>query len=103
MDIRNVGKNGGVERSDDRPTRAGAKRDVVMIPFTPRDEARISDTSREAAAAVENLAERARRDDSGRQAIVAEAVRKLANGDLDSEASAAATARRLLDARFLSA
>lgn len=101
MDIRNVDKNGGVEPS--RPKRSEQKRDV-LIPTPPRDEARISSESRATAATVENLAERARTvGSSGRDDVVARAMARLLGGELDSEAVLGATARRLLDAKFLSA
>lgn len=101
MDIRNVDKNGGVEPN--RPKRSEQKRDV-LIPLPPRDEAKISKESRAVATTVENLAERARTAGaSERDDVVARAMAKLLGGELDSEAVLDATARRLLDAKFLSA
>ncbi len=101
MDIANVGKNGGVERSGDRAKRADGT-GVVLIPQPPRDEARISSESRETAAAVTNLADRVRNLPAERAELVAAAKAKLLAGDLDGDAVFGATARRLLDAQFKS-
>jgi hypothetical protein len=101
MNIRNVGKSGNVERTEERRSRPAARRDV-LTPQPPRDEARISDTSRETAASVENLAERARQVPADRRQVVADAVEKLNKGELDGEAAAAGAARRLLGGNFLS-
>lgn len=101
MDIRNVGKNGGVEPGSDRPKPIGSK--PVVIPFPPKDEASISRASRESAAAIATLAERARNSSSERAEIVAAAKAKLLGGELDGEAVVRATAQKLLDAKFLSA
>jgi hypothetical protein len=101
MDIRHVGKGGNVERTEERPSRPAARRDV-LTPQPPRDEARISDTSRETAASVENLAERARQVPADRRQVVADAVEKLNKGELDGEAAAAGAARRRLGGKFLS-
>jgi len=100
MDIRNIGKTGNVDRSGDRPKRTEAPRDYV-IPSVARDEAKISQKSRETAAAVEGLTERARRDGSERAGVVEAARTKLQNGGLDAPAVLAATAERLLGAKFL--
>jgi hypothetical protein len=102
MDIRNVTNHANVERSNDRTKRAEAQR-TVIIPSVGRDEASISSAGRETAAAVEGLAERARRGDRDRDQVVARAMQKLISGELDGSDAIGATAQRLLDARFLSA
>jgi len=101
MDIRNVANQGNVERRGDRAKKPGSLRTVV-IPGPARDEASISATGRGMAAAIGNLAARARTSDDGREALVADAMRKLGRGELDGEAVVAATATRLLDAKFFS-
>lgn len=100
MDIRNVANQGNVERAGDRTKKAGPLRTVV-IPAVARDEAKISSAGRETAAAIEGLAERARRDGPERDAVVAEARRKLMSGELDAPSTTRATAQRLLDAGFV--
>ncbi len=101
MDIRNVAKNGGIESANGRAKRTEARRDV-LIPRPARDEARISGESQKTATAVTNLAERARAaGSSDREAIVAAAAQKLADGELDGEKTIRATAERLLAAKFL--
>lgn len=99
MNIHDIGKAGNVDRSGDRTTKAGARRDV-LVPQAPRDEAKISASSREAAATVDALTERARREDGGREELVARALAKLRSGELDGEPVVAATARKLLAAKF---
>lgn len=99
MDIRNVGSKSSVDRASDRSKRTEAKRDDAA-PAVRRDEARISSTSRDTAAAVEGLAERARRDDTDREALVTAAMRKLMNGELDGAEALQGTAQRLLDGKF---
>lgn len=100
MDIRNIGSNGPVERSGDRLKRTESRRAGDASPVT-RDEATISAGSRETAAAVQGLAERSKQDDAGREVKVAAAMKKLMNGELNERAVHAATAERLLDAKFL--
>lgn len=100
MDIRHVSGNGNVERPGDRSRKAEPK--VVLIPAVGRDEAKISSTGRQTAAAVAGLAARARQAGGEREAIVAAAAAKLQRGELDGEPVAAATAERMLAARFLS-
>jgi hypothetical protein len=101
MDIRNVAKNGAVEPGNGRAKRADAK-PVVLIPQPPRDEARISSESQKAAAAITNLAERARNLPPERADVVANAMTKLLGGELDTDAVFASTARRLAESKFLS-
>jgi hypothetical protein len=100
MDIRNVGKQQNVDLSSDRAQR-GERQKTVVIPTVGRDDARISTDSREAAAAVEGLAERARTGGSDRRAIVAAALEKLESGALGDPGAIAAAARALLDGNFL--
>lgn len=101
MDIRNIGQTGNVERGGDRPKRAEATRDYV-IPSVQRDEARISASSRETAAAIDGLTARARENDGDRAAKVAAARQKLLGGELDTPAVHAETGKQLLAANFLS-
>jgi len=100
MDIRNVANHGNVERAGDRTKKSDTR--VVVIPTVARDEASISSASRATAAAIEGLAERARSGGRDRDAVVANAMKKLMSGELDGDAVYAATAHRLLDAKFLS-
>ena len=106
MDIRNVGRNTNpkIERSNaDRASRPDAKRDDLGSVAANRDDARISETGRETAAAIEGLAKRAQQDGGDREELVAAALKKLQSGELDSQATLADTARRLADRGFLSA
>jgi len=103
MDIRNVANNGGIENGSSRAKRADQKQAVLIPTPPPRDEAKISSTSRETAAAIENLAERVRNLPSERSEIVAAAIAKLKSGELDGEAALAGTAKQMLAAKFLSA
>ena len=100
MNVPNLG-NQNVKRADDRSQRS-AEKPVVLVPQAPRDSATISDAGRDAAAALANLAERARNAGGDRGEIVAAARAKLAAGQLGSPAVLDATAQKLLDANFLS-
>ena len=100
MHIRNVGNQNDVKRTDDRSKRSEEKV-VLLVPQSPRDQATISDVGRETAAAVENLAERARSAGGDRGAVVAAAKAKLASGGLGSGAVLADTAQKLVDRKFL--
>ncbi len=102
MDIRNVGNQGNVDRIGERSRRDDAKRTESEPTMLRGDDAKISSTGRETAAAVEQLAERARSDDSDREALVEAAKARLLSGELDSAAVYEATARRLSDSGFLS-
>lgn len=99
MDIRNVSNKANVERSTDRNRRAEGKR-AEAAPAVVRDEASISQSGRATASAVEALAERARGDDGDRAVLVANAMRKLMSGEIDSAESIEGAARRLRDSRF---
>ena len=100
MQIRTVGNQNNVKRTDDRAKRSDEKA-VVLVPQAPRDLATISDAGRDAAAAVANLAERARNSGGDRTDVVAAAKAKLVGGQLGSPATLSATAQKLLDANFL--
>ena len=102
MDIRNVGSQpGNVDRTSERGNRAKLDREQAKAPAAAvRDDARISDTGRETAAAVEALAEKARGDGDNREQVVTAAVAKLVSGELDSETVLRETAGRLLDSGF---
>ncbi len=102
MNITNVGNNGGIERGGDRPQRTQHKRDGADV-SPVRDEARISESSRATANAVEGLAEKARKHDGDRDEVVAAALQRLQSGALDSDSTYRETARRMLDSRFSSA
>lgn len=101
MQINNLG-NQNVKRADDRSKRSEEK-PVVLVPQAPRDSATISEAGRDAAAALGNLAERARNAGGDRSEIVAAARAKLVGGQLGSPAVLGATAQKLLEANFLSA
>ena len=101
MQIRTVGNQNNVQRTDDRSQRSEEK-PVVLVPQAPRDLATISDAGRDAAAAVANLSERARNAGGDRGDVVAAARAKLVGGQLGSPAVLGATAQNLLDANFLS-
>jgi hypothetical protein len=106
MYIPNVGNQGPVDRSADRSAdrkQATAALPPVVIPAKERDLAEISERGRETAAAVEGLAERARRVGSEREEVVAAAREKLLAGGLDDAAVLAATAERLAGSDLLSA
>jgi hypothetical protein len=102
MNIHDIGKSGNVDRTGDRTGKTGVRHDV-LLPFVPKDEAKISTKGREAAAAIETLSERARRGGDDRASIVATALERLQSGALDQDSVYGATAQKLLDAKFLSA
>lgn len=101
MDIRNVGNQGSIDRTGERAKRTDAKRAEVTANVV-RDDAQISATGRETAAAVEGLADRARRDEGDREALVEAAKARLLEGKLDDPAVFAETARRIGSSGFLS-
>ena len=103
MDIRNVSNQGNVDRLGERTTRADGKRaEQAPTAAVRADDARISDAGRETAAAIALLTERAKTDDSDRDALVAAARERLLSGELDTQVVFAATAGRLADGGFLS-
>lgn len=101
MNIHDIGKSGNVDRPGDRTTKTAARHDV-LVPFVPKDEAKISAKGRQAAAAIENLSERARQDGPDRAQIVAAALARLQSGALDQESVYGATAQKLIDSKFVS-
>ena len=103
MDIRNIANKGNLDRATDRPERS---KTVVLHPQPPAvkggDHATISTKSRDTLAAVEGLAERARKDGGARHEIVEAARVKLENGTLGSPDANSGTARQILVSGFLS-
>jgi hypothetical protein len=99
MDIGNVRNKNSVERSGERLPRAEKRPDEVLR-SDGRDEARISDSGREAAGTVESLAERARAEPERQQTVQA-ALQRLMTGELDSVAVQRETARRMLESGYL--
>ena len=102
MDIRNVGNNGSIDRAGEQGTRAQAKSKNVLVPFVPKDDARISATGRKTADSVDRFVDQARDEEGGRDALVEAARQKLLSGELDSQAVFASTAQNLAGSGFLS-
>ncbi len=102
MDIRNIADKGNVDRANDRPERS---KTVVLHPQPPvvkdQDHATISSGGRDTLAAVEGLAERARKQGGERHEIVEAARAKLESGALGSPDILNRTAQRILDSGFL--
>jgi len=107
MNIGNVGKGDNVERGSGRKQRAEGRRDGDL----PRpaaadrfpDRAAISADGRDAAARFDaRVAAAAEGDTAERMAVVAQAVKKLSGGELDTEAVHRAVAERLHGGGFLS-
>ncbi|MEZ6038053.1 MAG: hypothetical protein R3F29_11260 [Planctomycetota bacterium] len=101
MDIRNVGNQSNVDRTTDRGKRPAVRREE-STQAVPRDDAQISASGRETAAAVEGLAERARSDDGSRDDKIESAIRRLRSGELDDPSVIAATAQQIARSAFLS-
>jgi len=102
MDIRNIGNHGNIDRSGERGKSAQPKSNV-LIPFVPKDDARISVAGRKTAEAVDRFADRARGTEGDRDARVEAAHQKLLSGELDSETVFASTAQKLANRDFISA
>lgn len=104
MNIHNIANQANVDRSRDRASDVGAEK-TVLIPTPARDgeqdQATISSKSRDAMAAVELLAERARGHSGDRSDKVEAALLRLQNGELGSASVLEETARRLGDSGFL--
>ena len=101
MDIRNVGNHGNIDRAGEHGKRAQSKSNV-LIPFVPKDDARISEAGRKTAASVDRLVDQARDEDGSRDSLVEAARQKLLSGELDTEAVFASTAEKLANRGFLS-
>ena len=99
MEIRTVGNQGSVERAGDRSQKAEAGR-AVVIPAPAPDRAEISQTGKATAAAVEGLADRARRAGGDREELVAAALRRLQSGELDGPEAVGGAARAMFDGGF---
>jgi hypothetical protein len=111
MNIGNVGKGDNVERGGGRNQRTEGRRDgeLPRPGATDRaadrapDRAAISADGRDAAARFDaHVAAAAESDAAERMAVVAQAVKKLSGGDLDTEAVHRAVAERLHGGGFLS-
>lgn len=105
MNIPNLTNQGSVGQTHDRAGARVRAEKAVVIPAPDRghgqDRATISESGRDTFAAIEGLAERARRQGGDRGEIVAAALARLANGELSDPAVFAATAQRIADAGFL--
>jgi hypothetical protein len=107
MNIGNVGKGDNVERGSGRDQRTEGRRDGELPrPATADrlpDRAAISADGRDAAARFDaHVATAAGSDTAARMAVVAQALKKLSGGDLDTEAVHRAVAERLHGGGFLS-
>lgn len=101
MNIRDLGNTGPVDRTSRQASKAPSSRDYV-IPAVARDDAQISASSRETAAAVAGLADRATVAGGDRRALVEAARQKLQSGQLDTPAAWAAAAAKLAESGFAS-
>ncbi len=100
MEIPNIANKGNVDRGSDPAQRADLRRSSDDAPAV-QDHATISAASRDTLAAVEVLAERARRQGGDRQEIVDAARAKVVAGELAAPEALTRTAQRLLDSGFL--
>lgn len=83
MDIRQITGFGGVERTPERSARTERPKAAEGQPGArPQDGATISEAGRETAAAIDALAEKARRDDPDRQTKLATLKKRLESGEL---------------------
>ena len=96
MDVGHIEGKGGVDRGAERASRREHSRrsDSVKAPV---DSAAISESGRETAAAIDELAAKARRDEPDREARVEAAKARLEAGELDATEVLRETARRMLD------
>jgi len=102
MDIRQITGFGGVERTPERSARTERPKSTSgqadgQSGGRPVDGASISEVSRETAASVDPLTERARREDPERRDKVAIAKKRLESGDLTAKDVYRAVAKTLLE------
>jgi hypothetical protein len=102
MNIGNVGKGDNVERGSGRNQRTEGRRDGELPRPAGADRAAISADGRDAAARFDAHVAAAGSDTAERMAVVAQAVKKLAGGELDTEAVHRAVAERMHGGGFLS-
>jgi hypothetical protein len=103
MNIGNVGKGDNVERGSGRNQRTEGRRDGELPRPAAGDRAAISADGRDAAARFDaHVAAAADSDTAERMAVVAQALKKLSGGELDTEAVHRAVAERLHGGGFLS-
>lgn len=100
MEIPYIANKGNVDRGNGRTDKSDASR-VDANARAVQDHATISATGRDTLAAIEGLAERARKQGSERQDLVDAARLRLDNGELTSGDAIDRTARALLDSGFL--
>ena len=95
MNIGQVGGNGSIDRGSERPLRidrnGGSGQRV-----SGGDQAAISASGREAAAAFDALVRAASTDEPGRSEKVGQVEERLANGELDAEAIYRGVAEQML-------
>lgn len=98
MDIRQITGFGGVERTPERPSRTERPKTGETQPGSRQvDGATISDVSRETAASVDALTEKARQDDPERRAKLATLRQRLENGDLATPEVYRAVAKTMIE------
>ena len=103
MNIGNLGKPGGIDRSADRSARADGKRSDVPSRAGGLDEAAISANGRDAAAQFEARIAAAKQEPADRSERVVQAIRKLAAGGLDTPEVHRDVAARLLGTDYFTA
>lgn len=96
MDVGHIEGKGGVDRGAERAARREHSRRSDSVKG-PVDSAAISESGRETAAAIDELAAKARRDEPDREARVEAAQARLEAGELDATEVLRETARRMLD------
>jgi hypothetical protein len=102
MNIGNVGKGDNVERGSGRNQRTEGRRNGELSRPAAADRAAISADGRDAAARFDAHVAAAGSNAAERMAVVAQAMKKLTGGDLDTEAVHRAVAERLHGGGFLS-
>jgi hypothetical protein len=103
MNIGNLGKPGGIDRSADRSARTDGKRSDTPSRTGAADQAAISANGRDAAAQLEARIAAAKQEPSDRAERVVQAIRKLASGGLDTPEVHRDVAARMLDSDFFTA
>ena len=100
MDTPNTGSYDSIEGATER-ARGAESQAYVLIPFVPKDVARMRKLGRQDAAKVARLGALARGRSSDRDAFVEAARQKLLAGELEGRAVYASTAEKLASSGFL--